>query len=213
MPLVGRYNLTPEKKAAAIRFWDYINDYDIPKDETPEEKEFREYGKWIMMLLVNGNYANFKGYEHKVRPTLEDYRKYLSRSAPKEYGALITIALPEPTKHTPEDIKEKLHSSDSITDYIFSYEFYSDNGNNFNPHIHIFLYGDQHKSNIIKLFSRFFKVEKNFVDFKKTYNRLQNTNSINYIKGEKKDETKLLSVQKDQTYRSEHNLLDYYESL
>ena len=111
-----------------------------------------------------------------------------------------------------EVIKEKLHSCDNIVDYIFSYEFYSDNGNKFNPHIHIFLYGNQHKGNTIKLFSRFFKVEKNFVDLKKTYNRQQSINSINYIKGEKKDKQKLKSVDKDKIYRQEHNLEDYYQS-
>jgi len=210
--MIGHTHLTPDKKAQNVAYWEMINDHKIPTDETVEEKEHRNYSKWVMKLLVNGNYETFKGYEHKIRPTIEDYRKHVSRSAPKEYGALITVALPEPTEHTPEDIKEKLHSCDSITEYIFSYEFYSDNGNNFNPHIHIFLYGDQHKSNIIKLFSRFFKVEKNFVDFKKTYNRDQNENSINYIKGEKKDPEKQESVKNDKIYRSKKELLDYYQS-
>lgn len=168
------------------------------------------YSRWLMKLLVNGNYENFKGYEHKIRPTREDYQKYLDKTAPRELGAHITIALPKPTDKTPEDIKEKLQSCSTITDYIFTYEFYSQEGNNFNPHIHIFVYGDQHKSNIIKLFSRFFKIKPNFVDFKKTFNKTQRENVINYIKGNKCSEAKHVASMMDIKYREEHNLENYY---
>lgn len=197
--MIGSIYLTPEEKSKHVDWHETIYNDD-------------PYAAWCMKLLVNGNYENFKGYEHKIRPSREDYEKYLEKTLPKEYGAHITIALPKPTDKTPVDIKEKLATMSSVTDYYFSYEFYSDDGNKFNPHIHLFLYGHQHKGNIIKLFRRFFKIEPNFVDFKMTYNKQQNENVINYIKGKKKDEDKQNSTTKDQEYRIQHDLEDFYHN-
>lgn len=206
--LIGCNYKTPQQKADSICFFNslYQPKASWQEPDTKEEADHKEYMKWLMKLLVNGNFENFKGFEYTIRPSMEDWRK---ATAIKQYGAFLTISLPSSHTIEPEKLEEKLRASSRIHKYIFCAEFYSGEDNHLNKHYHIFLYGKHHKANTIKLFSRFFKITANFVDFIQTFDEETNNQKIKYIKGEKKEEKKL-NVELDKEYRSKHNLKDYY---
>ena len=202
---------TPKEKAQRIAY--QYNAVDAIFVENKEEytkiaeakgyaslDEMRQHLKYNWKVFFNSNCQS-------NHVTLSEFRR---ATMPKEYGLLLTIALKDiESMPTPEKLEEKLYDEQ----YVFSYEYYSGKDNHLNPHIHIFMYGDHHKGNTIKKFARFFKVEKNFVDFSKKYNKLQNDNAINYVKGIKKNQEKNENIELDDNYRSKNNIKKYYTNI
>jgi len=206
MKLIGEFHLTPTEKAEHVSYWNLVQK--DKKSDTEEEKETKAYTRWIMMLLANGNYETCAGYEDLDRPPSRD--EWKRATAKKEHGAFITIALPNNHNIQPDKLYEKCLSCKGFRKFIFTAEFHSGVESNLNKHYHIFIYGKLHKANTIKLFSRFFKISANFVDFIQTYDEETNSQKIKYIKGEKKKE-KEQNVILDKEYRKNNGLKDFYE--
>lgn len=204
MSLIGDRYLTPSEKAEHIAWWDTVQKDE--KGDTEEEKETKAYTRWVMMLLVNGNFQYCKGYEDVLRPSREDWKR---ATAKKQHGQFVTISLPNTHKIEPDKFYDKCVNCKSFVKFIFTAEFFSGVESNLNKHYHIFIYGKVHKANTIKFFSRFFKISKNFVDVVQTYDEETNKQKIKYIKGEKKDD-KLINVVMDRRHRAEKGLKDYY---
>jgi len=201
---------TPQQKAQRIAYQYLVLDSLFREKQEEYEalaetrgyenlEEMKEHSKYNWKVFINSNCQ-------AKHLSLSQFRR---ATAPKEYGALITIALKDiKSMPPPETLEEKLQDER----YIFSYEYYSGTDNHLNPHIHIFLYGNQHKGNIIKKFARFFKIEQNFVDFAKKYDAIQNRRAINYIKGEKKEEKRENSLLDDE-FREKNNINKYYTNI
>lgn len=206
MKLIGDKHYTPGEKAERI---DWFYKMHAPrKDDTDVEKETKAYTRWVMMLLVNGNFQHCAGYEDiRGIPSRDEWKR---ATAIKQHGAFVTISLPNTHTVEPDKLYEKCLSCQGFRKFIFTAEFYSGVESNLNKHYHIFIYGKHHKANTIKLFSRFFKIGANFVDFIQTYDEETNSQKIKYIKGEKKKE-KEQNVILDKEYRRDNGLKDFYE--
>lgn len=201
---------TPQMKAQHISYQYSVLDslFREKQDEFKVIAEKQGYENIAEMLEHNKyNWKIFINSNCQAKPlSLAQFRR---ATAPKEYGAMITIALKDvDSMPEPEVLEEKLQDEK----YIFSYEYFSGKDNHLNPHIHIFIYGDKHKGNTIKKFARFFKIEPNFVDFVKKYDVIQNRNAIQYIKGEKKEEKRENSLLDDE-YREKSNIKKYYTNI
>lgn len=72
------------------------------------------------------------------------------------------------------------------------------------PHLHSVVLTCKRRDTIIWLLSRFFKVDKNFIDCKKHYGNY--TNHLNYIKGVKRDINKVSLMNQDSTLRDKYNI-------
>ncbi len=133
--------------------------------------------------------------------------KYLPQV--KKISYLITIALPN--DYDTSMLLEKLKGLKKykyMEKYYFSIEYFSKNGENM--HSHILVPNKIHKTKTIRDFSRWFKIEPNFVDIRSKTTELQYKNALAYVMGEKVSDDKMSYVEQDKEWRKENNLENYY---
>lgn len=121
---------------------------------------------------------------------------------------MITVALPN--DYDVKRIKsyiQKPHKWNKGS--ILSVERYSKSGENL--HVHILKKGYYSKTKIIRDLSKKFKVASNFIDVRRGTEPVDYNNRLSYLKGFKKDDEKMESVQKDKEWRIKENLRDFYE--
>lgn len=88
----------------------------------------------------------------------------------------------EQFKELYKNMEEALHRYKWLRNSIINYEYYTDKGQH--PHSHIVVNTHKRRDMIILLLSKFFNVDKNFIDVKKYYG--DPTAHLNYVKGIKK---------------------------
>lgn len=92
---------------------------------------------------------------------------------------------------------------------ICNVEFWSDEGNNFNPHSHMLIPKNCKKSKVIKDLARILKVKENMIECKEIYK--DKDLKIKYINGDKQ-ETKKINVVKDNETREKYNIDRVYNA-
>jgi len=128
---------------------------------------------------------------------------YLLEDKPHQ---LITVALPN--DYDIEKIKKYINHPHTWCRGILSIERYSKVGENL--HLHILKEGIYNKTKIVRDLSRKFKIATNFIDVRRGNEQTDYDNRLSYIKGDKVDEAKMESVQKDKEWRIANNLENYY---
>lgn len=109
---------------------------------------------------------------------------------------------PNKLKDLYDKMQEAIYRYKWLRKSIINYEFYTEKGGH--PHSHILMITDKRRDTIIYLLSRFFNIEKNYIDIKRYYGNP--INHINYIKGIKKAESKQELLDKDTALRDELNI-------
>lgn len=104
---------------------------------------------------------------------------------------------------------EALHRYKWLRKSIFNIEYYTEKGGH--PHSHIYLDSDKRRDTIIHLLSKFFNIEKNYLDIKRYYGNPQN--HINYIMGIKKEEAKDEYMKKDEELRDKYDIPSYIDNI
>lgn len=139
----------------------------------------------------------------KCRQLLERKPKQLSLKT----HTWITICIEE-YKH--ENIKLLLNSKlKYLKGGEFTHEFWSGTPPVSNPHIHLLLPLVVEKSRIVRDFSRLFKLKANFIDVKYG-DDADKINRVNYLKGQKKEETKVENCRLDNESREKLKIKSLY---
>lgn len=107
-----------------------------------------------------------------------------------------------------DKICEALHRYKWLRKSVINYEYYTEKGQH--PHSHMVVDTGKRKDTIIWLLSKFFNVNKNFIDIKRYYN--DPINHINYVKGIKADSAKDEYINKDTLLRDELNIPHYTDN-
>lgn len=79
------------------------------------------------------------------------------------------------------------------------------------PHCHCVVLTGKRRDTMLHLLSRFFNVDKNFIDCRKHYGNY--TNHLNYIKGIKRDKDKVSLMNQDTTLRDKYNIPELLNNL
>lgn len=114
----------------------------------------------------------------------------------------------EQLKELYDQVCEALHRYKWLRKSVINYEYYTKEGQH--PHSHMVVDTGKRKDTIIWLLSKFFKVNKNFIDIKRYYN--DPINHINYVKGIKADSAKDEYINKDTLLRDELNIPHYTDN-
>lgn len=93
---------------------------------------------------------------------------------------------------------------------ICNVEFWSDNGQNFNPHSHMLVPKNCKKSKIIKDLARLLKVKENMIEIKEINKEIDL--KIKYINGDKQ-ESKKCNVELDRETRKKFNIKEVYNAI
>lgn len=138
----------------------------------------------------------------------------LTKKQSKYNYYFITINLPETEDEEKAlELYEKMQYA--LTKYkwlrksIWNIEFYTASGSH--PHSHCLCITERRRDCIIKILSSFFSIEPNFIDIKRFYG--DGAGHINYVKGLKKEESKLEYINKDMTLRNKYNIEHYIDNL
>lgn len=179
-----------------------------------EEAGIDEYTFWEK--IQSGEMENKNGYTSP-----EDIRERFVKSGllqkRKKPHSFITVSLPDTyEKDFSGEIQKCLErNSASITkenNYIYSLEFYGKDVDKLHPHFHLLIKGGGlDKSKIIRAFSRHFKIEKNFIDVKRSEDEGLYIKRENYIKGIKQDK-KQEAIEKDDIFREKHGIKKFYSN-
>ena len=103
---------------------------------------------------------------------------------------------------------EALHRYKWLRKSVINYEYYTEKGGH--PHSHMVVDTGKRKDTIIWLLSKFFSINKNYIDIKRYYN--DPINHINYVKYIKADSAKDEYINKDTLLRDEMNIPPYTDN-
>jgi hypothetical protein len=152
--------------------------------------------------------------QHNIAPskqiTLANYKK---TSLPKKSHRFITVSVNKEIK--PKDLGLLMERFISKHNYSMNIECYTLEFTNaemeYHPHVHILFNGTDkpQKGNIIRDFSRLFKIDTNFIDIKSSNDPLLYETRRKYIYGEKQN-IKEKQVKQDMEIRKTNKLLSYY---
>lgn len=153
--------------------------------------------------------------------SLEDCKEEMIRIGAlkkvKKPHSFITISLPAERfegNFAPEVAKCLERNTSMLNDnsYIYNLEFYGKDLEKYHPHVHLLIKGGGlDKSKIIRAFSRHFKIDKNFIDVKRSEDERLYIKRENYIKGIKQD-NKAASIEKDEEFRKKHNIEKFFSN-
>lgn len=115
----------------------------------------------------------------------------------------------EQVKELYDKMQECLHRYKWMRNSIYNIEYYTKKGAH--AHSHIYVDTNKRKDTIIQLLSKFFNIDKNYLDVKRYYGNP--INHILYIKGIKKDESKKTHIDKDELLRDEYNIPKYIDNI
>lgn len=115
----------------------------------------------------------------------------------------------EQVKELYDKMQEALHRYKWLRKSIYNIEYHTRKGAH--AHSHIYLDSNKRRDSIIHLLSKFFNIEKNYLDIKRYYGNP--INHINYIKGIKKEESKAEYMKKDEELRNEYNIPTYIDNI
>lgn len=141
----------------------------------------------------------------EVKRANERIKQKLRESDAAEYR-FVTIGYPH--ENTPEQFIAKWRAVEASKwkwgdDRITRFEFYRNDGK-YHPHVHMFIYTDKKKSQIVKELKSKTKLPDNFIDVKT--GRLQT--HMNYIKGIKQD-SKQADMERDAEVREKLGMEEY----
>ena len=140
-------------------------------------------------------------------------RQYKVTAMPKKSHRFITVSVSK--EKQPKDVEALMERFIAKHNYSCNIECYTLEFTNaemeYHPHIHILFNGTDkpQKGNLIRDFSRCFKVESNFVDIRSSNDPLLYEKRRKYIYGQKQN-IKEEQVKQDIKIRKEHNILSYY---
>lgn len=135
-----------------------------------------------------------------------DFKLYdLLAETPHQF---ITVALPNSYPLGKLDTQLTTKINKWLADSLAVVEYHSKSGENL--HIHILRQGNYSKPKIIRDLSRKFKVDRNFIDVKRSVRDVDYKNRYNYIKGIKVDDDKSEYVEKDREWRKQSGLRELY---
>lgn len=180
----------------------YTDDADEWESRTEEEK--RTISLTLEWVCSQANVAPSR------QTTLRNYK--LS-AIPKKSHRFITVSVKKDA--SPKDLADSMEKFIRKHNYSFNIECYTLEFTNaemeYHPHVHILFNGTDkpQKGNIIRDFSRLFKIESNFVDVQTSNDPLLYETRRKYIFGEKQS-LKTQQVKKDMEIRKTNNLLSYY---
>lgn len=143
-------------------------------------------------------------------------RQYKLTAMPKKSHRFITVSINK--EKQPKGVALLMEKFIAKHKYSVDIECYTLEFTNadmqYHPHIHILMNGSKtpQKSNIIRDFSRCFKIEKNFVDIQTSNDPILYETRRKYVFGEKQD-IKEKQVKKDKEIREKHNLLSHYSNI
>lgn len=153
--------------------------------------------------------------------SLEDLKEKMIASGclkkTKRPHSFITISLPAETysNNFAQQVQGCLEKNTSMlngNNYLYSLEFYGKDLEKLHPHCHILVKGGGlDKTKLIRAFTRHFKIEKNFIDVKRSEDEQLYNKRENYIKGIKQD-NKTASVEKDIEFREKHGIEKFYSN-
>ncbi|AXQ65878.1 MAG: putative replication initiation protein [Circoviridae sp.] len=180
----------------------YTDDHDDWEERTEEEKRnVRLTLEWVAS-------------QHNVAPSKQiTLRKYKLSALPKKSHRFITVSVKKDAN--PKDLATFMERFISKHNYSHNIEVYTLEFTNaemeYHPHIHILFNGTDkpQKGNIIRDFSRLFKIEPNFIDIQTSNDPLLYETRRQYCFGEKQN-IKEKQVKQDMEIRKANNLLSYY---
>lgn len=180
----------------------YTDEHDEWEERSDEQKrDIRLTMEWVCT-------------QQNVAPSRQvTLSQYKLQAIPKKPHRFITVSINK--EQQPPDVAllmEKFVSKHKYSQDIECFTFEFTNAEmEYHPHIHILLNGSKspQKGNIIRDFSRCFKIDKNFVDIQTSNNPLLYETRRKYVQGEK-DSIKEKQVKRDMEIREKHNLLSYY---
>lgn len=153
--------------------------------------------------------------------SLEDCRQRMMASGmirkTKKPHSFVTISLPPEgyERDFSPDVRACLERNQSMLNgnqWIYSLEFYGKDLNKFHPHVHLLIKGGGlDKTKLIRAFTRHFKIEKNFIDVKRSEDEQLYIKRENYLKGIKQDNKKA-SMEKDAEFRQKYNIAEFFSS-
>lgn len=162
-----------------------------------------------------------KSEHFHMYPTREAWRERQIQNGiiqkTKRPHSFITVSLPADnysSNFAPEVAKclERNASVLNGNNYVYSLEFFGKDLDKLHPHFHLLIKGGGlDKSKIIRAFSRHFKLEKNFIDVKRSEDEGLYIKRENYIKGIKQDK-KQDAINKDDEFRKKHNIEKFYSN-
>lgn len=135
----------------------------------------------------------------------------------KKPHSFITVSLPDTYENDFSGEIQKCLERNSVSilkenNYIYSLEFFGKDLDKLHPHFHLLIKGGGlDKNKIIRAFSRHFKIEKNFIDVKRSEDERLYIKRENYIKGIKQDKKKE-AIEKDDIFRKKHNIEKFYSN-
>ncbi|AXH77523.1 MAG: putative replication initiation protein [Circoviridae sp.] len=180
----------------------YTDDHDDWEERTEEEKRnVRLTLEWVAS-------------QHNVAPSKQiTLRKYKLSALPKKSHRFITVSVKKDAN--PKDLATFMERFIRKHNYSQNIEVYTLEFTNaemeYHPHIHILFNGTDkpQKGNIIRDFSRLFKIEPNFIDIQTSNDPLLYEKRRQYCFGEKQN-IKEKQVKQDMEIRKANNLLSHY---
>ena len=141
--------------------------------------------------------------------------KHLRKKSETKQHYFITISFP-PNQNLPKLLKsmEKIVSKKWIKDNTWYYSI-EQRGENMEElgkgiHVHLLVLKNKRKSQVLRECASTLKLPNHFIDVRVGQTLASYNTRLNYIKGIKKDDYKLVRCELDKLFRSNNNLLDIY---
>lgn len=166
--------------------------YEFPGGRTLEE-EFQQIEEYSQNILKD----KFGGRENESTKSTSYY--------------FITVNLginKEQLKVLYQKSLDALHRYKWLRKSIINYEYYTEKGGH--CHSHMVVDTTKRRDSIIFLLSKFYEIDKNYIDVKRYYN--DPINHINYVKGIKKDINKEKYMDLDTELRDKYDIPPYTDN-